>query len=604
MRRKILLGLLPLLILLVAMSCYAVMLFSRLGSAVDIILRENYRSVVAAQNMKEAAERMDSGLVFTLAGELERGRKTYREYLPAFRQNLEVELGNITLPGERELAQRLRSLHETYATRAEDLFATEEVAARRQMYFSEMLPTFTAVKDTAQDILELNQAHMLKANRDARQIAANSTRYMIIAIVLGVGAALFLAARLQRAILQPIADVTAGANELGEGHYDQVVPVPTRDELGQLAATFNKLAGKLRAYRQVTDDRILRARQTTEATFSAFPDPIFVLDAEGRLEFSNPAGAHLLARLDPKELPGPVVSAAEQVLKGGADLLPQNFEAAICVRLDDRETFLLPRVVGMHDDAGTVFGVAVILQDVTRFRLLDEVKSNLVSTVSHELKTPLTSIRMGLHLLLEERIGALNPQQVELMLAARDDAERLLQMINDLLDLARLESGASLLALETMPAARVLDAARRDAEAQTEQGGLRVVCEVEPELPLVQVEPPKVAHAFTNFISNAVKHSRAGGEIVLRAQREGGEGVRFSVIDRGAGIPRQYQTRIFERFFRVPGTEKAGAGLGLAIAREIVVAHGGRIGVESEPGRGSEFYFVLPAAPAESPAKG
>ena len=111
---------------------------------------------------------------------------------------------------------------------------------------------------------------------------------------------------------------------------------------------------------------------------------------------------------------------------------------------------MLPRVIGMRDESGNIFGVAVILQDINRLRLLDEVKTNLVSTVSHELKTPLTSVRMGLHLLLEERIGALNNKQTELLLAAREDSERLLRMINDLLDLAKLESGKAVLPSEVI----------------------------------------------------------------------------------------------------------------------------------------------------------
>ena len=180
----------------------------------------------------------------------------------------------------------------------------------------------------------------------------------------------------------------------------------------------------------------------TEITFSAFPDAIIALAPDGRINFTNPAADQLLHKLDHgSALPGAVQAEVERVLKGGGDHLPTSFENALCVRIDEHEAFLLPRVIGMRDESGNIFGAAVVLQNVTRFRLLDDVKTNLVSTVSHELKTPLTSVRMGLHLLLEERIGSLNPKQTELLLAAREDSERLLRMINDLLDLAKLESG-------------------------------------------------------------------------------------------------------------------------------------------------------------------
>ena len=268
---------------------------------------------------------------------------------------------------------------------------------------------------------------------------------------------------------------------------------------------------------------------------------------------------------------------------------------------EGRERFLLPRVIGFRDGTGAV----VILQDVTRFRLLDDVKTNLVATVSHELKTPLTSIRMAVHLLLEERIGALNAKQTELLLASREDAERLLDLINNLLNLARLESGAS-------AAERVVcqpDQLIRNAVAQASElvtGGVtQIVAEADPNLPPVVISPDQIAHVFANLISNAIKHSPPGEQVVVSARRQGEDaGIRFSVIDHGDGVPVAERERIFEKFYRVPGEQREGAGLGLAIAREIIKAHHGRIGVVDAPGgRGSEFFFVLPMQLSATPAE-
>jgi two-component system, NtrC family, sensor histidine kinase KinB len=596
LRNKILFGLAPIFILLVAMGIYAVSLFTKLGGAVDIILRENFRSVLAAQNMKESAERMDSGLVFSVVGEEERGRQLYNENVPIFRRNLTAELNNITLPGEQELADKVAQLHEQYVKRAETFWASSDPNVRRKMYFDEMLPTFTAIKNTADEILRINQDNMLKADREARALSAKSTRYMIIALGAGLLMAAVFAARLQKSILRPIRALTASSKELGEGNLDQVVPVLSRDELGQLADAFNKMAGKLRAYRQVTGDQILQARQMTEITFSAFPDAIFVLTQEGKIDFRNPAADRLFAKLGKDYLPSPVQTEAERVLKGAADSLPTNFANSLRLEIDGKELFILPRVIGMRDEHDNVLGVAVVLQDVTRFRLLDEVKTNLVSTVSHELKTPLTSVRMGLHLLLEEKIGSLNPKQTELLLAAREDSERLLRMINDLLDLARIESGSRRMTPEPKSPNELVQKALHGLSDIAEARNVRLRSEIEVNLPDVAVEPQQIFHVFSNLISNAVKYSRAGDEVVVGAQAQDGDGVRFSVTDHGPGIPLQYQPRMFEKFFRVPGTDSHGAGLGLAIAREIVTAHQGRVGLNSQPGKGSEFYFVLPAA--------
>jgi signal transduction histidine kinase len=371
--------------------------------------------------------------------------------------------------------------------------------------------------------------------------------------------------------------------------------VTSQDELGQLADAFNKMATKLRAYRQVMGDQILQARQMTEITFSAFPDPIIVLAADGQISFANPAANTFLFKLGMKDgLPAGVQDVADRVIKGAPDYLPTSFDRVLVFRVDEQEMFVLPRVIGMRDESGSIFGAAVVLQDVTRLRLLDEVKTNLVSTVSHELKTPLTSVRMGLHLLLEERIGSLNSKQTELLLAAREDSERLLRMINDLLDLAKLESGRSLLPTRPMEPRELIRTAEEDLRALVESRGSKLVSKVTPELPLVSVDARQVAHVFSNFVSNAVKYAKPGEEIVLKAKNQDGN-VRFSVIDHGPGIAPQFQAQIFDRFFRVPGSENTGAGLGLAIAKEIVLTQGGAIGVQSTPGQGSEFYFDLPA---------
>ena len=597
LRTRILLGLAPLLILLLATGGYAVVLFSKLGNAIDVILRENYRSVVAAQFMKESGQRMDSGLVITLAGEDRRGEAMFKENLAVFEDNLGAEERNITIPGEGELADKIKVFHEQYLLRVKDFLQMKDIAVRRKMYFEEMLPAFNQVTATADAILKMNQDNMMTADKRARELSLSSTRYMLGAMLVGLAVALSLAFHLQRSILNPIKDLTASSRELGDGKLDQVVPVLSNDELGQLAASFNKMASKLRAYRQVTTDEIMKARQMTEVTFSALPDAIIALSPEGVAEFENPAAKILFKKVNLKDqLSGQIRRQADDVLKGGEDYLSTSFQNAFCVRVDDKETFLLPRIIGMRGDAGDILGAVVILQDVTRFRLLDEVKTNLVSTVSHELRTPLTSVRMGLHLLLEEQIGPLNAKQTELLLAARDDSERLLRMINDLLDLARIESGGSPMALAPESPARLVNGVITEMQDMMEPFRVRLVADIAPDLQDVSVENIQISHVFSNLITNAAKHSPPGEEIVIRAAPENGTGVRFSVIDKGSGIPERYLPRVFEKFFRVPGAEKGGAGLGLAIAREIVAAHQGTIGVKSQPGKGTEFHFVLPLA--------
>ena len=597
MKRRILLWFCPILILFLGVGLYAVWLFNRLGPSIDVILKENYQSVLAGQQMKESAERMDSGLSFALAGEERRGRDLFNENDPIFQENLQKELHNITIPGEGELANKIREAEARYQTLAQTFWDTSEAEARREMYFSQLLPLFTEIKNNAQEVIRINQENMVQADHHARALSADSTRAMVILLVFGVALALWLGYGLQRTILRPIQTLTAVSKELGEGKLDQVVPVESHDELGQLADAFNKLAARLRVYRQTTTDQLSQARHMTEITFSAFPDSILALSMDGKINFANPAAGKLLQKINGDSgLPTAIQEEVGKILKGAPDSVPTSFEKAIAVRIDDHEAFLLPRIIGMRDESGNMFGAALVLQDVTRFRLMDEVKTNLVSTVSHELKTPLTSIRMGLHLLLEERIGSLNPKQLELLVAAREDSERLLRMINDLLDLARLESGQTRQRLEVVSPGVLIEEALPDLRSLAEAHDSRLVADVAPDLPDVAVDSRQIGHVFSNFVSNAARFSKAGEEIVLSV-KPAGKSVRFSVLDHGPGIAKEFQARVFERFFRIPGTEESnGVGLGLAIAKEIVVSHSGSIGLRSTPGEGSEFYFDLPVA--------
>jgi NtrC-family two-component system sensor histidine kinase KinB len=597
MKRRILLWFCPILILFIGVGLYAVWLFNRLGPSIDVILKENYQSVLAGQQMKESAERMDSGLSFALAGEERRGRDLFYENDPIFQENLRKELRNITVPGEGDLANKIKESETRYQTLAQTFWDTSEAEARRKMYFSQLLPLFTEVKNDAQEVIRINQENMVQADHHARALSADSTRAMVILLVFGIALALSLGYGLQRTILRPIQTLTAVSKELGEGRLDQVVPVESHDELGQLADAFNKLAARLRVYRQTTTDQLSQARHMTEITFSAFPDSILALSMDGKINFANPAAGKLLQKINGDSgLPVAIQEEVGKILKGAPDSVPTSFEKAIAVRIDDHEAFLLPRIIGMRDESGNMFGAALVLQDVTRFRLMDEVKTNLVSTVSHELKTPLTSIRMGLHLLLEERIGSLNPKQLELLVAAREDSERLLRMINDLLDLARLESGQTRQRLEVVSPGALIEEALPDLRSLAEAHDSRLVADVAPELPEVAVDSRQIGHVFSNFVSNAARFSKAGEEIVLSVKPVG-KAVRFSVMDHGPGIAKEFQPRVFERFFRIPGTEESnGVGLGLAIAKEIVISHGGSIGLRSAVGEGSEFYFDLPVA--------
>jgi PAS domain S-box-containing protein len=399
--------------------------------------------------------------------------------------------------------------------------------------------------------------------------------------------------------------MTQAAMGISAGNLDQVVPYPSRDELGQLAQAFNRMAHHLRDYRQSQSAQLLRAQRTSQATIDSFPDPVLVIDTEGHVEMANPAARRLLGVVPRQQgqpaagiwhPPEPLRQPLAEALRGQQDYLPDGFDKAILFGSDGRERAVLPRILTIRDPYGSTLGAAVLLQDVTRLRLLDQVKGNLVSTASHELKTPLTSIRLAVHFLLEEVTGPLTPKQTELLLDARENCERLLAMVNNLLDLARLEQGYRQLDVRPESVELLLKAAAEAIGPRAQDKGVEIVLDVPPELPLVVADAARIGTALRNLLDNALTYTDPGGKITLSAAA-GAEDVTLSVADTGVGIPPEQLPHVFEKFFRVPGQSRgSGTGLGLAIVREIAVAHGGTITCQSQPGLGTTFRLTLPIA--------
>jgi signal transduction histidine kinase len=620
LRTKLLISVAPLLVIMVGLGLWGVVMFYRLGGNIDVILRENYQSVLYAQNMKESLERMDSALLFAIGGEEQLARDQFDEFRPVFALNLKKEQGNITLPHEQEHVDQLTALSVRYFALVDRFFALGPGGKpeRHKLYFTQLLPTFQKIKLEADAILDLNQKNMEEENERARHAAAVSTRLMIIALLVAAGVACVMALAMSRSILRPIEAVTHAARAMARGDLEQVVPVLSRDELGELAVAFNTMARTLREYNQAGTARLLRAQKTAQATIDSFPDPVVVVDPAGSVERANPAARRFLGVTPvdgatiPWRPPAVLGTPLDDVLKGDSDYLPTSFEHAICLRGGGdgqaQERYFLPRVLAIRDEHEGLLGAALVLTDVTRFRMLDQLKNDMVSTVSHELKTPLTSIQMAVHLLLEEVVGPLVPKQVELLLAARQDSDRLLAMVNDLLDLTRIEQGRIALDLQGVPAAALVAEAVERFAVRAQDAGVVLVADAPAELPSVLVDRDRIAHVFDNLIGNALAHTERGGRVRLEAAEDraydgdngagAGSGVvRFRVTDTGEGIPPEALPHVFERFFRVPGSRhRDGAGLGLAITREIVAAHGGTIDARSQPDRGTTFTFTLPCA--------
>ncbi len=594
LRTRLYLGLLPLLLLIIATGGYAIHRVRDLSGSLSRDLVNNYRAVVASQKMRTAATLMNSALTPVPLGTRE--RKLFEEKRSEFMRELTTQSLLSRGSARARVVGEIEEEFRRFAERGEWQLLAGGSGATQDIVNNSMA---TLAVHAALDRLTVHDvdAAQQTATR-VGSLAAETERVMLITIAGGFVLSLFLAWRLAASLLEPIRMFTASAVALGDGDLDREVPELSRDELGQLARAFNTMAAKLRSYRDATLARVLRAQRTMEATLTSAPDPVFVVGRDGTQEVRNPA-AELLAT-NPEFANGFPTELAEplkHVLASGEHYIPTDYARAVTLRVGREDRHYLPRILAVGDKLTEFSGAAIILQDVTKFRLMDDAKTNLVGTVSHELKTPLTSLRMALYLLLEQNLSALSKQQRELLEDARDDADRLLRILDSLLDLTRLESGASALERAEISVSALLRGIAGEAHPFIDAAGQRLAVVIAPELngAVLSVDETRIRHVFMNLLTNASKYTPAGGFITLSASADEGHFIRFSVRDQGPGIPAESVGRIFDRFYRAPNQERrSGAGLGLAIAREIVVAHGGSIACTSTEGEGSEFYFVLP----------
>ncbi len=605
-RSKLLLAQAPLALGLALVGILAVLATSSLGVHSRMILQDNYRSVLAAQRMKDAIERLDDAAQLSLLGAREEEAREAAAQRQRFEHELQIEEGNITEPGEREATQRLRAVWQEYQAALARLDALAHSAEAQQFYLTTLRPLFLAVTEAAEAILTLNQDAMVQKSERARRAAQRLNAMMLMAALGSLLIGLAATTSLTRRLLRPLSILTQAVHRLEQGDFNARVSVPGKDEIAQLAVDFNTMAKHISEYRSSSLGELLQAQHAAQAAIDSLPDPVIIFDIAGKLLNVNRAAEEVLPLVfdpqvaDPLGKVNPDIRAVlervcSHVLGGKGPYAPKGFEEAVRVPSPEGDHYFLPRATPVYAEQGGIAGATVILQDVTRLRRFDELKNDLVATVAHEFRTPLTSLRMAIHLCLEEVAGPVTEKQADLLYAAREDCDRLQAIVDELLDLARMQAGR--LELKPLPtaAAALVETAVNAYQAMAAGQALRLEAAVHPGVGEVVADRDRLHIVFANLLTNAIRHTPAGGSIHVRAYPADGV-VRFEVADTGEGIPQEYLQKIFERFYRVPGAPSGSAGLGLSIAKEIVEAHGGEIGVESKVGQGSTFWFTLSVA--------
>ena len=598
LKTKIRLGLLTVFGFVTVLGIIGSYYLDKVAQNSEAVLRDNYQTINYTREMSLAM----NDIVQTLSLEnssTEFMNRQLRTAIDRFRRYLKLEAGNATERGEQELIEEIRV---QFANFAEQIYPYRADAALSK----EAYRMNRSIKKLLEGIYTANEAGI---RRNAEEAATTVERIMLsmiiialIFFVLAVAAMVYL----PNLIARPFTTLTEGIQQISRRNYRQRLPVQSNDEIGQMATAFNQMAEKLDEYENLNLNQLFTEKQRTETIIQRMNDPILGMDAAGKVLFANerllelvgeeeatlvgqPIGRvaarnELLGNLIKEALPPDAVKS--QLLQGVAlDKEGERFyfnKEILVVNVDDRSR-----------GSGQSSGVVVILKNITQLKEKDMAKTNFLATLSHELKTPISAIDMSVRLLQDKRIGALNEDQTDMVHTLGANSRRLLKMVNEILDISKIETGNLQLDFERTRPEAVVERATDNVQSLFDEREVTLVEELDPDLPEMLLDVQKTSGVLINFLTNALRYSKAGDKVKVVVEQERDQ-LQFSVRDRGPGIPAIEQARIFQRYRRVANDKTKGTGLGLAISKEFVEAQGGRIWVESEPGEGSCFFFSLP----------
>ena len=409
---------------------------------------------------------------------------------------------------------------------------------------------------------------------------------------------------LPRSISKPILELKQGILEIANHNYEKRLDMKSSEEFREVADSFNRMAERLTEYRASTLADILSAKKFLEAIVNSINEPIIGLNTEREILFINNEALNVLNLKRENVIRQ---SAEELSLKN--DLLrrlirelvsPGDKKEPLKIYADNKESYFKAAYIPINNtnadkDEPHKLGDVILLKNITEFKELDSAKTTFISTISHELKTPISAIMMSLQLLEDKRVGTLNEEQEQLSKSIKDSSQRLLEITGELLNMTQVEAGKLQMMPKITKPIELIEYAIKANQVQADKFNIQIEVEYpEEKIGKLFVDSEKIAWVLTNLLSNAIRYSRENGRVVIGAQQEGDQ-IELYVQDFGKGIDPRYHQSIFDRYFRVPGTKVQGSGLGLSISKDFVEAHGGTLTVESELGKGSRFIIRLKA---------
>ncbi|WP_316815875.1 ATP-binding protein [Pedobacter nyackensis] len=554
---------------------------NKISVSSKVILKDNYESLRYAREMRTILD--DNELPLS------------EKITAKFATQLDLEKKNVTEKGEGVAVAALAAAYGQLTAPGADL-ASQRLALKK-------------VHLQLRVIDDVNMQAIVRKNDAAQLSVEKAATYLIFAASLCFIVLFSFSINFPGFVANPLKEFSEAIKAIGRKNYKQRLEFKGNDEFSELAEEFNAMTAQLNKWENSNLAKLQSEKLRIEAIIGQMQDAIIGLNEKKEILFLNQVAGQLL-NMNEKD----VVGAGALGLMKKNDLLSSIIQSKgntkpMKIYADGKESyFKLERreiIVPVLDDqldkvireSGKTAGEVYVLKNVTEYKELDEAKTNFIATVSHELKTPISSIKMSLKLLDDERIGNMNDEQKELVQHIKEDCGRLLKITGELLDLSQVETGNLQLNFVKSDPRKVAVYAMDTVRLQAEQKEIELELISRNDLPKVNVDTEKTAWVLVNFLSNALRYSSQKSKVVIQII-EIGSNIEFSVRDFGKGIDEQYQKRLFERYFQVPtdGNNKSGSGLGLAISKDFIEAEGGKIWVESEIGEGSKFCFMLPIA--------
>ncbi|MGB3588405.1 MAG: ATP-binding protein, partial [Tunicatimonas sp.] len=499
-----------------------------------------------------------------------------------------------------------------YLAYKEDIGQFEYTVDRVGLYFTVLQRKNESIRENCIQLASINHARLSDKDAIAQHLyfrSKMSVFLILVMVLIIVGWAVY---QVPHAIVKPLTDITEKIRRIAQGEYQQRITVDSRSELGELAQAFNVMSIKLQEFEKLNIEEVQAQKSRMESIIKNMSDGLIVLDEDKRIILVNESGKQIIDLEDNQFLGkklsdftgNEVTAELNQAIKETARQSgkPDSQDTSNFLKVDNyhgKKSFFtkeIMRVYGREDSFRRFIGYIVILKDITAFKESDEAKSKFVAVVSHELKTPLSALNMSLMLLQNPRIGELSGEQSEIVGSMKQEVHRLVKMVTELLDLARAENGTIQMDKKLVSPQVLIEYAIAPVQIKLLEKNLTLRNETSENLPEINIDPEKISWVLINLLTNAIRYAPEGSEVIISTKQVGGY-VECSVRDFGPGISPKNARRVFNKFVQISDNgkkNKGGLGLGLAISKEIVQAHGGQIYVESEVDSGSRFYFRIP----------